>query len=114
MSALFRRQRHSDRVTYIIFVLWLIGHPERAIAAAAGLRRKQVAGVIQNSEYRNRAGMSNAERQAKLDELAAIRVDEASGALLDAGALNRIPFKILPLSSRQARGPLRRRLQRHG
>jgi hypothetical protein len=107
----FLRRRHDDAKRYVIYVLWLVGYPQRWIAAALNLRTKQVAGVIGNSEYRDRASMSDADRQAKLRELEAIRLDDA-GAKLDGGALDRIPFKILPLDARQSRGTLKRRVSR--
>lgn len=112
MTSIFTRQRHPDRIVYIVLVLWLTGHTLRAIAAAAGLRTKQVSGIVGNSEYRNRADMSDRERLAKLLELKAIRFENHTA--LDAGALDRIDWKLRPLGARQARGPLRRKVQRHG
>lgn len=98
---------------YVVWVLWLIGYSQRAIAAAVGLRTKQVAGIIYNSgEYRDRASMTEEERASKLDELAAIRIED--GVKLDGGALDRVPFAIRPLGVRQARGPLARKMRRAG
>lgn len=113
MTSIFSRQRHPDSLVYVVLVLWLIGYAERAIAVAAGLRSKQVSGIVHNSEYRNRAGMSDEERAERLKELAAIRFDDA-GRPLDGGALNRIEWRTRPLAARQARGPLKRRVRRRG
>jgi hypothetical protein len=113
VTSVFARRRHPESLVYVVLVLWLIGHAERAIAAAAGLRRKQVSGIVHNSEYRNRAGMTDVERAERLGELRAIRFGD-DGRPLDGGALDRFDWSVRPLGARQARGPLRRRLTRHG
>ena len=80
----YRQTRHEDRIRYIVYVLWMIGHSQRAIAAALGLRTKQVAGLIHRSDYQNRAAMSDAEIASKLQDLEAIRFDD-QGIPLDGG-----------------------------
>jgi hypothetical protein len=103
--------RHSERVRYIVYVLWLIGYSQRAIAGALKLRTKQVAGIIEGSVYKDRAAMDDRFRQDRLDDLKSIRFDEA-GVALDGGSLDKVPFRIKPLSDRQHRGPLARKLRR--
>lgn len=96
----------------MIYVLWLIGFSQRAIAASIGLRTKQVAGIVSGSkEYCDRAAMSDEQRAAFLAELLAIRVGD-DGAKLDRGMLDRVPLRLRPLGGRQCRGPLRRKLAR--
>src|SRR5690606_4932994 len=83
VTSIFARKRHPETLVYVVLVLWLIGYPGRAIAFATGLRPKQVEGIVQGSEYGNRAGMSDPERAEKLAELAKIRFDD-NGQPLDA------------------------------
>lgn len=110
-SPKFRRFLHTDRVVYVACVLWMIGHSQRSIARALGLRPKQVSGIIENAGFLGRASMSDGERAKQLADLEQIRFGE-DGTPLDGGALNRIPFKIRALDARQVRGPLRRKVQR--
>ncbi|QPC87100.1 hypothetical protein GA830_10375 [Mesorhizobium sp. NBSH29] len=106
----FRRQVHADRTIYIVYVLWMIGHSHRTIAAALGMRSKQVAGIIHNSKvYRGRAAMTDDERRQHLEDLRVIRAGD-DGQTIDNGALDRIPFKVRPLKARQGRGPLKRKV----
>lgn len=108
----YRRFRHDDRTIYVVYVLWIIGYSQRAIAVALRLRSKQVAGIIHNSGvYRDRAAMTDSERAQRLSDLRAIRFDE-NGTPLDGGALDKIPFALRPLTGRQAQGPLRRKVRR--
>ena len=106
----FRQTRHPERTRYIVYVLWLVGFSQRAIATATGLRTKQVSGIIEGSIYKDRAAMDDAFRQRCLSDLKAIRFDE-QGKALDGGALDRIGFRIRPLDARQSRGPLRRKVR---
>ena len=108
---IFRRAQHDESVRYIIYVLWLIGYSQRAIAAVLKLRTKQVSGIIEGSIYCNRAAMDDEFRQARLTDLEMIRFDE-NGVALDGGRLDRIRFVIRPLGARQGRGPLRRKVAR--
>lgn len=103
-----RHRRHDEATRYSVFVLWLIGHPESSIALFLGLRRKQVAGVIADSEYAGRASMTDSTRAAKLQELVAIRF-LAGPKPLDGGLLDKVPFEIKPLAARQRRAAGRRR-----
>lgn len=100
--AIKRRVRHGEDVRYVAYVLWLVGFTERSISIALGLRRKQVAGMIDGSEYRNRSAMSVEERQAKLDELKEVRFDDEGNAL-DRGRLDRCTFVAKPLERAQYR-----------
>jgi hypothetical protein len=106
---LFRKMRHSDRDCYTIYVLWMIGYPARAIASALGLRVKQVAGIIHNSEYKNRAAMTDEEIRAVLADLERNRYDE-QGWPIDGGRLDRIKFTPRPLTGRQRRRPSKRKV----
>lgn len=96
----------------MIYVLWLVGFSQRAIAASMRLRTKQVSGILENSPgYACRADMSDARRTELLAELIAIRVGE-DGTKIDGGMLDRVSLKLRPLDGRQSRGPLRRKLTR--
>ncbi|MBN9235143.1 MULTISPECIES: hypothetical protein [Phyllobacteriaceae] len=110
MKPIFRRRRHDDAVRYVTYVMWLVGYSQRSIAFALGMRTKQVAGIIENSEYRARSSMSDEDRTAKLSELEAIRLDDA-GAKLDGGILDRIGFTARPLDRRQSRASLKRKVR---
>ena len=105
-----RRIRHGEDIKYIAYVLWLVGFSERSISIVLGIRRKQAAGIIAGSEYANRSAMTVTERQSKLDELKAIRLDN-DGQPLDGGRLNRCTFSARPLRDAQRRGPTRRRMR---
>ncbi|MBW8285062.1 MAG: hypothetical protein K0M55_15835 [Rhizobium sp.] len=88
-----RRQRHDDRTQYVACVLWLIGCQRSTIAKVLNLRRSQVGGIIDRSEYADRFSMTIAERQAKLKELEDLRFSD--GEALDGGLLDNVPFKVL-------------------
>ena len=107
-QAFYRATRHTLRDCYTVWVLWMIGYPARAIAAAMGMRVKSVAGIIQNSAYANRAAMCDAERARLLAELEAARFE--NGKPIDDGRLDRISFRVRPLSNRQCRKPSSRRI----
>lgn len=107
----FRRQGHSERTIYIVYVLWMIGHSQRTIAISMGLRTKQVSGIVYNSPYNDRASMSSDAVRSALADLKAIRFG-ADKVPIDGGALNKIAFEPKPLTARQQRGPLRRKMQR--
>ena len=106
---LFRRMRHSDRDCYTVYVLWMIGYPARAIGSALGLRTKQVAGIIHNSEYKSRATMTDEEIRAVLADLERNRYDE-QGWPIDGGRLDCIKFTPRPLTGRQQRRPSKRKV----
>jgi hypothetical protein len=93
--------RHSDAVKYIVYVFWLRGHTEIQCAVAAGLRKKQVAGLIAKSPYANRTAMSDEERQQFLSGLEEIRF--ADGPAIDGGRLRPAHFRIFPLEREQRR-----------
>lgn len=108
MKKSIRKKPHSDPVKYVAYVLWLIGHSERAIGVVLNLRRKQVAGIIARSEYAGRSFMRDGDRKEKLKELEDIRFEE--GVSLDGGLLDNVQFQIIPLSGAALKGPLRRRM----
>ena len=87
-----KRQTYTEKQRYIVFVLWLHGATETTAGKVAGLRKKQVAGIIARSEYRNRSGMTREQRVAYLQELAAIRYD-SDGRAVDDGLLPDLVFK---------------------
>lgn len=95
--------KHSDRSVYIIWVLWLVGMSEASIAKVALKRPKQVAGIVTRSPYRNRSGMTDAERREKLTELLAARIGD-DGQPIDGGILDRVPLRIIPLRGKQRKG----------
>ncbi len=82
-------------------MLWVIGHSQRAIAYVTGLRVKQVGGIVDKSEYRNRSAMADQERRRLLLELKDIRMDD--GFPLDGGKLNGIDWQIMPLTGAKRR-----------
>jgi hypothetical protein len=102
-----QRRRHADPEKYMVYVLWLIGYSQRSIAITLQLRTKQVAGIIDRSDYRNRAIMTDQERRSLLYELKEVRYED--GIPLDGGRLDRIEWELLPLGATQMRGPLRRK-----
>lgn len=84
----------TEQQKYTVYVLWLRGHTEAYCAKAAGLRERQVAGLIWRSPYRNRSAMTDQERQSLLDQLEPLRLDRR---------LKDIAFKIEPLDRKQQR-----------
>ncbi len=101
--------RHADPEKYIAYVLWLIGHSERAIALVLGFRRKQISGIIGRSEYKNRAAMTDQERRKLLAELEEVRF--LDGVPIDNGRLDKIRWEIIPLGGSQLRGPMKRKMR---
>ncbi|WP_310203366.1 hypothetical protein [Ancylobacter sp. 3268] len=83
-------------------MLWLIGMSQSSIAAVLLKRRKQVAGIVDRSPYAKRSEMTDAERQAAINELLAVRLGE-DGKTVDGGILDRVPMKIIPLRRAQRR-----------
>ena len=94
--------RHKDATVYVVWVLWLIGMSEGAVGLVAGLSKKQVAGIISRSPYKNRSAMSDKERRDKLDELWSVRLEE--GKPLDGGILDRVRGEFLELRRSQRKG----------
>ena len=73
---------------------------EGGIGAVVLKGKKQISGIVGRSPYTNRSSMTDAERQAKLDELAEVRIGD-DGKKIDGGILDRVPLKIIPLQGRQ-------------
>jgi hypothetical protein len=94
-------QVHTEQAKFTVYVLWLQGHTELTCAALAGMRRKQVAGLIARSPYANRAAMTDEERQALLTTLKFLRMQD--GGPIHPGFLRDDHFKILPLTREQLR-----------
>lgn len=92
--------RHSEQAIYVAWVLWVIGVSEAGIAGVLGKRRKQIAGIVNRSDYANRSAMSIAERQAALGELLKVRFGD-DGKAIDGGMLDRVPMKVMELRGRQ-------------
>ena len=103
------QKRHADPDKYVCYVLWIIGHSERTISIVTGLRRKQVAGIIGRSDFKNRAAMTDKERRIHLRDLEEVRFED--GVPLDGGRLNRIKWELIPSQSKQIRGPLKRKMR---
>lgn len=95
--------KHPSTIKFVAYALWLKGHSMPMIAHWLGIRTKQVAGIVARSAWPNRSSMTDAERQAALDELKQIRLDK-SGTSLDGGLLNQFVWKIEPLERVQQRG----------
>jgi hypothetical protein len=86
------RRHHQDPSRYTAYVLWLIGYSYATIGKVLHLKRSQVGGIIDRSEYAGRSSMTIAERNELLQELKEIRMED--GHPLDGGLLDRIPFKV--------------------
>ncbi|MBY3119938.1 hypothetical protein [Rhizobium laguerreae] len=84
---------HQDRAKYVAYVLWLIGYSYATIGKVLQLRRSQVAGIIDRSEYAGRSAMSRAQRAALLKELEEMRFDD--GRPIDGGIFDRISFRVM-------------------
>jgi len=85
-------EKHADRERYVACVLWLIGYSYATIGTVLALKRSQVGGIINRSEYAGRSAMSRARRAALLKELEEIRYED--GKPLDGGLLDRVPFRL--------------------
>lgn len=96
--------KHSERDTYIVWVLWVIGMSEVSIATVVMKRPKQIAGIVNRSPYANRSRMTDDERATALSKLLAIRLEGAAGPI-DGGILDRVPMKIIPLRAKQRKAP---------
>lgn len=96
-----RAARHREADRYIVSVLWVIGFSIGSIARVTGLRQKQIAGIINRSEYANRTEMTDEQRRNYLRELWQVR--ELDGRALDDGILDTIGWEIMPLRRAQKR-----------
>ncbi|GHB33917.1 hypothetical protein GCM10007094_23550 [Pseudovibrio japonicus] len=97
-----RKSKHSDATLFIVYAMWLKGHTEATTALAAGLQsKKQVAGIIARSPWKDRAGMGDAARQEQLEELKQIHLDEDAGELRCGGRLKDFEWTIEPLCKDQ-------------
>jgi len=94
--------RHSEKTIYIATVLWLKGHTVSMVSYWCGLRLKQVAGIIDRTEYNNRSAMTLQERQEALDLYREARFGP-DGRAADEGALDKIDWVALPLEQDQER-----------
>lgn len=97
------RRQQPDRVKFIVYALWLTGHSVGGIARALGLRRTQVMGLVRKSDWPNRSMLSDQKRQAELNLLREIRIDDDSGVALDGGKLRNFDWRVRPLVGRQVR-----------
>ncbi len=98
-----RNKTYTEAERYIAWVMWVVGFSEKSIAVSLGIRRKQVAGLVNRSPYPNRSAMSDAERQAALNDLLSMRTGE-DGKPIDGGRLVNVPTTIVPLRKAQKRG----------
>ena len=97
-----KRSRHSVATIYTVWLLWLFGFTESKIGQALNLRKGQVSGIINQSDYRNRADMTHDQRQKEFDDLLLKRFDQ-NGYPIDGGLFRTLPEKILPLNGRGGR-----------
>lgn len=102
-----RKPKHADPTRYMVWVLWLCGHSQTAIAEALTLRRKQVAGIVDRMvgpplELKKREAMTWDERRALVEEMRAWRDDE--GRPFCRGRLKPAHFKVLPLRGESVHG----------
>ncbi|TBZ99375.1 MULTISPECIES: hypothetical protein [Rhizobium] len=84
---------HQDRAKYVACVLWLIGYSYATIGKVLQLKRGQVGGIIDRSEYAGRSAMSRAQRAALLKDLEEIRFED--GRPIDGGILDHVQFSPL-------------------
>lgn len=88
--------RHPDHIIYCVWILWLVGFSESKIGMAVGLRKGQVSGLINQSDYRNRAAMGDEKRQDEYVKLLSKRYDK-DGQPIDQGLLRNLPEHVLKL-----------------
>ncbi|MGH0004510.1 hypothetical protein ACQU0X_30970 [Pseudovibrio ascidiaceicola] len=99
-----RKSKHSDATLFIVYAMWLKGHTETTTARIAGLKtKKQVAGIIARSPWKDRAGLSDQARQVELSNLKQIHFDDDAGKLRCEGRLKEFDWTIEPLCSDQRR-----------
>ncbi|MGH0003158.1 hypothetical protein ACQU0X_24070 [Pseudovibrio ascidiaceicola] len=99
-----RKSKHSDATLFIVYAMWLKGHTETTTARIAGLKtKKQVAGIIARSPWKDRAGMGDAKRQQELSNLKQIHYDDETKALRCSGRLQQFDWTIEPLCRDQRR-----------
>ncbi|MBY3233173.1 hypothetical protein HFO17_01105 [Rhizobium laguerreae] len=84
---------HQDQAKYVAYVLWLIGYSYATIGKVLQLKRSQVSGIIDRSEYAGRSAMSRAQRAALLKELEEIRFED--GKPIDGGMLDQVRLAVL-------------------
>lgn len=97
-----RKSKHSDATLFIVYAMWLKGHTETTTARAASLQtRKQVAGIIARSPWKDRAGMGDRKRQEELTNLMQIHMNEDIGKLRCGGRLEKFVWTIEPLCNDQ-------------
>ena len=94
--------QHTDNTRLVVWVLWLVGHPENTIGRFVGKRKKQIAGIVNRSPYPNRAAMTMDERRTAIADLMRVRVGD-DGKPLDGGLLDRVKLEVLPLRASQVK-----------
>ncbi len=95
-----RKSKHSEATLFIVYAMWLKGHTEATTALAAGLHsKKQVAGIIARSPWKDRAGMGDQARQEELSNLKRIQYDQ--GKPRCGGRLKDFDWTIEPLCKDQ-------------
>jgi hypothetical protein len=92
---------HTEPSKYVVYVLWIIGHSMGTIERVTGKKRKQIAGLVARSPWPNRSKMTRAERQAALDALRRIRLED--GVPLDRGKFDNLDWRVIPLQKGQIR-----------
>ncbi|KZL17654.1 hypothetical protein PsAD2_02990 [Pseudovibrio axinellae] len=97
-----RKSKHSDATLFIVYAMWLKGHTEAITARVAGLKtKKQVAGIIARSPWKDRAGLGDVARQDELTKLRQIHYDADAKQFRCGGRLRNFEWSIEPLCSDQ-------------
>ncbi len=96
-----KREKHNSGIRYIILVMWIAGHSQAAISNLIGMRRKQVAGIIDGYDCARRSTMTNTERRSTLDVLLSEKPDGVDSAIYD--TLKQMTATLLPVTGRKRR-----------
>jgi hypothetical protein len=103
-----QRQRYTEKDQFVVVALWLAGFSASAISRTYGFRRSQILGIVHRSGFEARSSMTDQQRQAELNLLKDLRIDDDSGVPLDRGDLKNFDWRIMPIEDGRKRRPARR------
>lgn len=96
-----RREKHTEGAKYLVQVMWLAGHTQQVIAHRMLMRKKQVAGIIDASEFANRSAMTDKQRKEKLHALLVARPADVDDGIYH--LVQTIADNMLPVTGRKRR-----------